>query len=265
MPSESLAFDRAAGFYDETRGFPPGTEQSVAALICRVGKLTATSRVLEIGIGTGRIALPLSEQIGAVYGIDLARPMMDRLRAKQTGQPVYVTEGDATQLPFPTGSFAAVVAVHVFHLIAGWQTALAETARVLRPDGVLISGYNDRAEQHPVEELMWDAFNQAVGDAQLANVGLPRERYDTFLEEEGWQPVGEAQSCPLGEAQHMPARFLELLEQRSWSSLWRLPDDALAQGIAAIRAALSAQQVDPTQSYGVPQTFGARAFRPPAS
>ena len=104
MSPESLAFDRAAGFYDETRGFPPGAEQPVAALLCRVGNLTPGSRVLEIGVGTGRIALPLSQHVAAVYGLDLSRPMMARLRAKQADQPVYVAEGDAAQLPFPACS-----------------------------------------------------------------------------------------------------------------------------------------------------------------
>jgi ubiquinone/menaquinone biosynthesis C-methylase UbiE len=263
MASESLAFDRAADFYDETRGFPPGTEQPVAELLCRVGNLTPASRALEIGIGTGRIALPLSEHIGAVYGIDLARPMMDRLRAKRDSQPVCVAEGDAAQLPFPAGAFDAVVAVHVFHLIAGWQAALGEIARVLRPGGVLISGYNDQGAQHPTDALLWEAFNKVVGDAQPPNVGIPRDRYDTFLEDEGWRPAGEAQSYPLGDESHAPASFLKHLAQRSWSSLWRVPDDALAAGIAAVRAALAAHQIDPEQTYGVPRSFVARAFLPP--
>lgn len=265
MPSESLAFDRAADFYDETRGFPPGQEPHIAALLCRVGGLTPISRVIEIGIGTGRVALPLGEHIGAVMGVDLARPMMRRLLAKQTDQPVYIAEADAAWLPFPAGVFDAAVAVHVFHVIAGWQTALREVARVLCPGGVLISANNDRGEQHPTDRLMSDAFKQAVGDAEPPNVGIPHDRYDTFLEDEGWTPAGEAQSHPLGAEIHSPARYLELLEQRSWSSLWRVPDDALARGIAAVRAALAEHQIDPNQAYGVERAFIARAYLPPAS
>ena len=265
MPSESLAFDRAADFYDETRGFPPGEEQPVAALLSRVGGLTASSRVLEIGVGTGRIALPLSAHVGAVYGVDLARSMMLRLRAKQTGQPVYIAEGDAARLPFPARIFDAVVAVHVFHVIAGWQDALREIARVLRPGGVLISAYDDRGDQHPTDTLMWAAFNQVVGEDQPPNVGVARDRYDTFLEEAGWRPAGEAQSHPLGDELHAPALFLKHLEQRSWSGQWRVPDEALAAGIAAVRAVLTAQKVDPAQTYGVPRSFVAHAFQPPAA
>ena len=37
MPSDSIAFDRAADYYDSTRGFPPGEDRAVAAMIARAG------------------------------------------------------------------------------------------------------------------------------------------------------------------------------------------------------------------------------------
>ena len=103
MSSQSVSFDRAAEYYDETRGFPPGQEQPVAALMAQAGGLNSTSRVLEIGIGTGRIALPLALHVGEVVGVDLSRPMLNRLRAKQTTEPVEVTVGDADSIALPGG------------------------------------------------------------------------------------------------------------------------------------------------------------------
>ena len=50
--NSSVAFDRAAEYYDQTRGYPPGEEKGVAAIIAQAGNLKADSRVLEIGIGT---------------------------------------------------------------------------------------------------------------------------------------------------------------------------------------------------------------------
>jgi ubiquinone/menaquinone biosynthesis C-methylase UbiE len=64
---EPVNYDRAVGFYDETRGFPPGEEDPIAALIAEVGQLTPVSRVLEIGIGTGRMALPITKYVGSPY------------------------------------------------------------------------------------------------------------------------------------------------------------------------------------------------------
>src|SRR5262245_40719864 len=112
MVLNSIAFDRAADYYDETRGFPPGEEQTAAALISQTGGLTPASKVIEIGVGTGRIALPLARYVGAYFGVDISRPMMARLRAKQNGEPISLVEGDATRLPFASHSFDAAVAVH---------------------------------------------------------------------------------------------------------------------------------------------------------
>lgn len=265
MPAKSLDFGRAADFYDKTRGFPPGEESHIAALLARVGNLTPTSQIIEIGIGTGRIALPLSEHSAAIYGIDLARSMMERLREKQSDEPIYLAEGDAMRLPFPASAFDAAVAVHVFHLIAEWPIALRELARVLRPGGMLIHAYNDRGEAHPTEKLMWAAWNDTVGKEQPPSVGVSHDRFKTFLEDEGWRPGGEAQTHHLEPEIHSPAGFLYHLEARSWSSQWRVSDEALARGVAAVRAALAQNQIDPEQTYSVERPFVARAYFAPTT
>lgn len=261
MPTDSVSFDRAAGYYDDTRGFPPGEETPIAALIAQAGNLSAASRVLEIGIGTGRIALPLAPHVGALLGVDLSRSMLNRLRAKQTTEPVEVMEGDATHLPFPAGSFDAVVAVHVFHLIGNWQGALREVARVLRPDGVLISGWNDNSPRH--EDVLWKVWNEIVKETALPNIGVPRDQFETFLPGQGWRQVGDTLIHPFL-TRRSPQTFLNRLEQRTWSSCWRLPDDIVAQGVAAVREAMRQYQIDPHRVEALEVTFKIQAYRPPA-
>jgi hypothetical protein len=48
MTDQSVVFDRAADYYDETRGFPPGEETGAAAQFAQAGNLTRQSRVLEV-------------------------------------------------------------------------------------------------------------------------------------------------------------------------------------------------------------------------
>src|SRR5690242_11658674 len=134
----SVSFDRAVDYYDQTRGFPPGVETQAAAAIARAGGLNGSEKVIEIGVGTGRIALPVAPYVNHYVGIDISIPMMKRLLSKRGTEPVSVTEGSATHLPFPDATFDAAVAVHIFHLIPDWQQALAELKRVLKPDGRLI-------------------------------------------------------------------------------------------------------------------------------
>ncbi|MCA1657339.1 MAG: class I SAM-dependent methyltransferase [Actinobacteria bacterium] len=133
----SLSFERAADYYDATRALPADVSEQVSDLL--VAELSGRPACLEIGVGTGRIALPLHQRGIDLVGIDLARPMLDRLVAKTGGRaPFPLLVGDATRLPLAEGSCGAVFACHVLHLVPNWRTAVDEALRVLRPGGVLL-------------------------------------------------------------------------------------------------------------------------------
>ena len=262
MSSESIVFDRAAGFYDATRGFPDGVEQEAAALIARVGHIDAESRVLEVGVGTGRIALPLAQVSGAtVIGLDLSAAMMQRLREKRQQEAVHTAQADITHLPLPGQSFRRVMATHVFHLIPPWQTALAEVMRVLTADGLFLNCWNGVPDSQPFERLL-TAWNSVVPPEQETTVGIPRGRFADFPLDEGWEPVGETQTIYYTEAQ-TPAAFIERYEKRISSASWVLDDALVAAGVAAIRAAAAEQFDDLHQPVTVTRTYNVRAFAPP--
>lgn len=260
MPSDSIVFNRAADFYDETRGFPPGVERAVAETLRQAGHLTHASQVLEIGIGTGRIALPLARHVRAVYGVDLARPMLDRLRAKKSGQRIEVAEADAAHLPFPADRFDAAIAVHVFHLMAAWQEAAHELARVLRPGAPLLHGWNQGGDSfRPLREA-WEA---AIPEDRRQEVGVRWGQRETFLVEQGWRVSGE-HSLPYTYLQ-APQTFLERIEGRVWSRTWQLSDEELAAGAAAVRAALRAHFPDPQRPVAVTAQFRVQVLVPPGN
>jgi ubiquinone/menaquinone biosynthesis C-methylase UbiE len=253
----SLAFDRAADYYDDTRGFPPGEEAHAAALMARAGGLAPGDRVLEVGMGTGRIALPLAAHV-RVYGVDLSRPMLRRLLAKRADQPVYPTEGDAVRLPFRAASFDAAVAVHVFHLIPGWRAALDEIARVLRPGAMLVAG-GTGAESGFAS--LWRAWHESL--PSRATIGARSEEGEDYLIDAGWQPVGERliHRYPI---QRTPGHFVTMLAQRQLSSTWLVTDAELAAGIAAVQRVLDDEFENPDQPVILQATFEAQAYRPSA-
>ncbi|MEA3056886.1 MAG: hypothetical protein QOD30_2318 [Actinomycetota bacterium] len=131
MP-ESISFDRAVEYYDRTRALPEETVKRQSALLD--AELRGRGTVLEVGVGTGRVAVTLDVPI---VGIDLSRPMMDVLRTKTTTIPL--VHGDATRLPFRDACFGGAFAAHVLHLIPTWEDALAEMKRVVRPGGVVLA------------------------------------------------------------------------------------------------------------------------------
>lgn len=259
MPSESVAFDRAVDYYDDTRGFPPGEEKSVAALISRVGNFSAASRLLEIGVGTGRIALPVSAYVRAYFGVDISRPMMQRLRAKQNGEPVIIAQADATRLPFPAAAFDGAVAVHVFHLIPAWRQVLVELARVLRPGAPLVHTWS---KQDDLYQNLWDAWNAVIPQQRRDEAGVHWKRNAIFLEDEGWQPAGDAQQHTYS-FERSPLELLAGARKRLWSSTWRLTDEEIERGAAAMQAAIETQYAHPEQPQPMRVTVLSRAYLPP--
>jgi 16S rRNA A1518/A1519 N6-dimethyltransferase RsmA/KsgA/DIM1 with predicted DNA glycosylase/AP lyase activity len=59
-----------------------------------LAEMAGRGRALELGIGTGRIALPLAKRGVPVHGIELSKAMVARLRAKPGGDAIGVTIGD---------------------------------------------------------------------------------------------------------------------------------------------------------------------------
>ncbi|MEQ8673531.1 MAG: class I SAM-dependent methyltransferase [Aggregatilineales bacterium] len=235
MRDSSVNFDRAADFYDATRGFPEGEDQHVAKFVADVAGLPSNARVLEIGIGTGRIALPLSRTMGEFYGIDISEKMLERLRQKQTDEAVFVSVGDAMRLPFANGIFDAVVIVHVLHLVKDPDKVLAEVGRVLNPDGVVLKCQNQTNVQQDATTPLNDAWLHATRKVRSAR-DLWRN-VDVLMQENGWSSQKPAQSYRY-QTLTTPQDFLDRVESRAWSSTWDMPDDIWQAGVNAVKAAI---------------------------
>ncbi len=102
-----------AATYDERRGLSTETMATVVGQL--VQELSGRGQVLEIGVGTGRLAFPLARCGIPVIGLDPSAPMLARLVAKQRGSrgPVMVVRGEVAALPFREGIFGAAICCHV--------------------------------------------------------------------------------------------------------------------------------------------------------
>jgi SAM-dependent methyltransferase len=115
-----------AARYDESGEvagmFDPAVIDPVIDLLV---ELAASGRALELGIGTGRIALPLAKRGVPVHGIELSKAMAARLRAKPGGEDIGVTIGDFATTTVE-GKFS--VAYLVFNTIENLTTQAAQVA-----------------------------------------------------------------------------------------------------------------------------------------
>jgi ubiquinone/menaquinone biosynthesis C-methylase UbiE len=114
----------------------------------------ATGRVLELGVGTG-LNLPYYERATGVVGIDPDPHMLRRARLRAAEAPcqVELRQASAEALPFPDGSFDAIVVTLALCTIAEPAAALREARRVLAPEGRLLFLEHVRAERAPIAKL----------------------------------------------------------------------------------------------------------------
>lgn len=94
---------------------------------------------LEIGVGTGRIAVPLARHRVPIVGVDISRQMLRRLVDKMGGSTLPIAVADATRLPFAADTFGSAIAAHVLHLIPDWTVAVDELLRVVRSGGIVLA------------------------------------------------------------------------------------------------------------------------------
>lgn len=196
MSGGSVSFDRAAEYYDETRGLSDEGVRRTTVELART--FTGAGRVLEVGVGTGQIAIPLRMAGVDVVGIDLSRPMLTRLVEKAGGAvPFPLVEGDATHMPFADGAFDGAYLRWVLHLIPDWAAAVREIARVVGAGGLFLAalgscqGAHVEIQAHFAETtgvsigpvgLTWDGWDRL--DAEVAALGGSKHPDVTFTDRE---------------------------------------------------------------------------------
>jgi len=230
----SISFDRIATRYDTTRGFPPGVDAQIGAAFRWRSGLPGGARLLEIGVGTGRIAIPLASQGYRYIGVDISVEMMRRLRERlPQDTAVSLLRGDATALPLRDASVDGAVTVHVFHLIAGWELALAELQRVIRPGGTLAVGFNDVGEPPPAERLRerWRAIVHELG-GDTRRPGATKEQLDPLLE----TLFGPPRRVVLATWQRRESlrERLDMIASRTHSDAWEVPEPILHESLGRV-------------------------------
>jgi len=256
----SISFDRIASRYDATRGFPAEVDAQLGAAFRQVSGLPGGARLLEIGVGTGRIAIPLASAGYHYIGLDISLKMMARLRERlPPGCDVTLMRGDATMLPLYDASVDGAVAVHVFHLIAGWERAIVELHRVIRTGGALALGFNETDEPTPSEQLRerWQAIAHELG-GDTRRPGARHDEVDLRLEATFGPPRREVLAT--WERGESLRRRLDALAARTNSDTWALPDSILHESIARAEAWASATYGDLEQQHSIRAKFIMRFY-----
>lgn len=213
--------------YDALRGHPPEVSAVIGrALADTVG---AGARILEPGVGTGRIAKPLLAAGCEVVGIDLSASMLDGL-AKEALSGLGLVQGDITRLPFCTDAFDAALCVHVLHLVDS-RLVLDRMQQLVRPGGAIILA-RDWIDPASFAGQLRNVFRQAVVDlADSVDFPTGARGFVQQLTELGASAVngGEEMVAAEWQTELTPREVLDGIRSRDDAESWVLPDDLLAR------------------------------------
>jgi len=135
-------WDAEADTYDERpdRGLRPGPVRVAWADVLRTVLPPLPTRIVDLGCGTGSLAVLVAELGYDVVGMDISSRMLERARAQARESDVDVTflEGDANDPPLDPATFDVVLGRDVVATLPDPGAALATWARVVRPGGRLV-------------------------------------------------------------------------------------------------------------------------------
>lgn len=186
------------------------SERELAIVAQRLGDVRGR-RVLDAGVGTGRIARHLTALGASVVGLDVTPEMLDQCRKVVPGA-LAVQARVGPHLPFADRSVDDVVSVRVFKYVGHWAPTFRELRRVLRPGGrLLVEVTNARSLArwgYPGDPISFATTAEA--DRLLRDAGFLPTAVDagTRLPFGVWARSGERATAVLDAAERAAGRFL---------------------------------------------------------
>ncbi len=251
-------FDRISPAYDATREpLEPAALDRMAEQLRTAG----VSSILEVGVGTGRVARPLLDRGFAVTGLDASWGMLSHARGKRLPRLVH---GSAYRLPFDRGAFDATLFVHVLHLLDRPLEALSEAGRVSRrgtfalvrpPADPLRRGRDAHRARRIVYRILAEQ-GYPMPSRDDGPGGKEREILARFPPDEMTVVYDRTETAPL-------SRPLEMLSRRAHRHLLDIPEEVVDRAVAAARkevgdATFTFRRVETLAAWRVP-------LRPPAA
>jgi ubiquinone/menaquinone biosynthesis C-methylase UbiE len=228
MPAR-FNFDRVADVYEETRRLPPPVLDGLAEQMASVFE---RGRVFDAGVGTGRYAEALAARGLAVVGLDVARKMLERARARGSDRLV---QGELVHLPFRDGAFDHAIAIHILHLVADWRAMVRELGRVTR------AYVASTRETRDPNIHRW--YDEKVGLAHGAKAGIDAEDLADLVPPAVRFPRITYQERMAAEA------YLDLLGTKTFTSQWDVPDDVHERAMRELRADLAGKAFESKRTW----------------
>ncbi|MFL5251806.1 MAG: class I SAM-dependent methyltransferase [Rhodopila sp.] len=187
---EHAGWERAAGTYEGS--FGTATRQFLPALL-DAALIGPGQPVLDVACGPGFTTASAAARGAAVRGLDFSAAMLEVARARHPG--IDFDQGNAEALPYPDGSFDAVISNFGIHHVPRPALALRQARRVLRSGGMLAFTIWTAPDENIAWKLVFDAI-RLCGDPAASKAPAPGGGFATpadchaALQEAGFAGIG---------------------------------------------------------------------------
>jgi ubiquinone/menaquinone biosynthesis C-methylase UbiE len=213
-----LSFDRVADRYDETRAYPAGVPERIAEALGEY--FPKGGKTLDIGVGTGRLAVPMKAFGFDIVGVDVSRGMLEKAEGKGLEQLLLA---DARALPFRDRSFRCSISVHLTHLISDWERAVGEIGRVTEERYASVVTEREGCQLEELQKAYEDACAEL--GCEVRHPGLREKDLAQRIDPMAVLEIADSRdSVGVNDA-------LERYRARLYSDLWNVPDEVHAHAM----------------------------------
>jgi ubiquinone/menaquinone biosynthesis C-methylase UbiE len=233
-------YSRIAPFSDRARRLSEENVERWLGLIAERSRASAGARVLDLGCGTGRFALPMAQRLGyQVTGADASAEMLAKARAKDPDGLVTWGRQDAQALTYPDAAFDVVFLSHLLHHVDSPPAVIGECRRVLRPQGTIAIRYGaiELIRDDPIHRFFPETV--AIDEARTPTV----EQTEAWLRDAGFSAIHteivDQQTYGAADA------LLAAVRKRSTSVLSLISQEAFADGLRRLTDHVEKAHDDP--------------------
>lgn len=237
-------YRKIAESYDQGRHMLENNVEIWMGLISRYTGSRTGLRILDLGCGTGRFALPMAERLHyRVVGADSSKEMLEKARGKDVKGIVEWDFQDAQEMTYHDNTFDAVFMSHLLHHVDFPLTVIKECRRILNDSGVILIRYG------AIDQIRDDVEHTFFPET----LPIDEERTPTIKDTEQWlHDAGFTRVITIESIQQTytsGVAHLEAAKLKSTSVLSMIPAGAFKKGIRRLEKYVNENPGDPWLLY----------------
>ncbi|HEY7819327.1 MAG TPA: class I SAM-dependent methyltransferase [Vicinamibacteria bacterium] len=233
MSPQRVDFSGNAKVFDQRHGSV--ISSGILRALMEASELPFEARLLDLGAGTGRVAVALAQAGWKVVALEPSEGMRSTLREKAAGLRLPCVAGEGERVPFVSSSFDGVLLARLLCLVHDWRSLLREAMRVSKAEGALLHEWGNGSPDEAWVQIRERARRlfQEAGVAEPFHHGARSEtEVEDFLNSCGWRRAAEVQFET--DSVMTAGDFLGRVREGEFSYTWGVPPPILGPCLTAL-------------------------------